>query len=101
MTKTHLTLIRAALQFFDEEMSLHGVRVMRPYFDEPLVTEFAEGEIRQLRERLQNCKLAYIRCNASTMTLASTEPSLNLEDVGPTPASQSAEIATVLFLPPS
>lgn len=99
LTKTHLALIRAALQYFDEEMSPHGARVMRPYFDEPLAAEFTEGEIRQLRHRLKNCKLAYTRGNASTMTLATTQPSLNWEDVVQNPAGHPAEIATILFLP--
>lgn len=100
LTKNHLVLIRAALQFFDEEMSPHGVRVMRPYFDEPLSTEFAEGEIRQLRERLKNCALGYVRCNARTMTLASTEPSLNMDDIGSN-AGHTAEVATILFPRPT
>lgn len=100
MTKNQLVLIRAALQFFDEEMGPHGVRVMRPYFDEPLSAECAEGEIRQIRERLQKCKLAYVRYDTATMTLASTEPSLSLEDLGNNAAGQSGEIATILYLPP-
>ncbi len=93
-----MALIRAALQYFDEEMSPHGARVMRPYFDEPLAAEFAEGEIRQLRHRLTNCKLAYTCGNASTMTLATTQLSLNWEDVLQNPDGQPAEIATILFL---
>lgn len=101
LTRTHLALIRAALQYFDEEMSPHGARVMRHYFDEPLVAEFADGGIRQLRERLQKCKLAYVRCDAATMTLATTEPSLSLEDLGNNSAEQSVEIATILFPLPS
>lgn len=101
LTKSHLALIRAALQYFDEEMSPHGIRVMRPYFDEPLAAEFAEGEIRRLRERLKNCVMAYVRYDARTTTLATTEPSLNMDDIGPSAAGQSAEIATILFPPPT
>lgn len=100
MTKNHLVLIRAALQFFDEEMGPHGVRVMRTYFDEPLSAEFAEGEIGRLRERLKNCALAYVRCNARTMTLASTEPSLNMDDIGLN-AGHTVEMATILFPRPT
>lgn len=100
LTKNHLVLIRAALQFFDEEMGPHGVRVMQPYFDEPLSAEFAEGEIRQLRERLKNCALAYVRCNARTMTLGSTELSLNMDDIGLN-AGHTEEMATILFPRPS
>lgn len=99
LTRTHLALLRATLQYFDEEMSPHGTRVMRPYFDEPLAAELAEGEIRQLRERLQNCKLAYVRCDTAAMTLATTKPSLSWEDLDKDSAGQTAEIATILFLP--
>lgn len=101
MTKSHLALIRAALQYFDEEMSPHGNRVMRPYFDEPLAAEFAEGEILELRTRLKNCVLAYVRCDARTMILATTEPSLDIGDIGPNAGGQPAEIATILFPPPT
>lgn len=101
MTKNHLVLVRAALRFFDEEMGPHGIRVMRPYFDEPLTAEFAEGEIRALRVRLKNDVLAYVRCDTRTMTLATTEPSLDIDDIGPNDTGQSAEIATILFPPPT
>lgn len=97
MTKCHLALIRAALQYFDEEMGPHGIRVMQPYFDEPLAAEFAEGEIRELRVRLKNSVVAYVRCDARTMTLATTELSLDMDNIRPNDAGQSAEIATILF----
>jgi hypothetical protein len=88
------------MQYFDEEMSPHGVRVMRPYFDEPVATEFAEGDIRDLRARLKNCVLAYVRCDTRTMTLATTKPSPDMDDIGLN-AGQTAEIATILFPLPS
>lgn len=101
LTKRHLALVRAALQYFDEEMSPHGLRVMRPYFDEPLAAEFAEGEIQELRARLKDCVLAYVRYDARTMTLATTEPSLDMDDIRLNAADRPAEIATILFPRPS
>lgn len=98
LTKSDLALIRAALLFFDEEMSPHGIEVMRPYFDETPVREFVDGEIRRLRDCLQSCTLAYVGCDPATMTLATTEPFLDLEVSNP--EHQSAEIATILFPSP-
>ena len=98
LTKNYLVLIRAALRFFDEEMGPHGIRVMQPYFDEPLTAEFAKGEIQDLRTRLKNCVIAYVRCDTRTMTLATAEPFLKMDDIGTIDAGQFAEIATILFL---
>lgn len=97
LTRTHLALIRAALQYFDEEMSPNGFEVMRPYFEEPPVTEFADGEIRTLRERIRNCTLAYVRYDPATMRLTTMEPCLDLEDIHKS-TTQHAEIATILYL---
>lgn len=97
LTRTDLVLIRAALQFFDEEMSPHGARVMRPYLDEPLTSDIAKDTIRNLRERLKNCQLAYVHCNPTNMTLATTDAILNLNDASPPAGPAMTAIATILF----
>jgi len=94
-----LALIRAALQYFDEEMSPNGFEVMRPYFEEPPASEVTDGEIRTLRERVRNCTLAYVRYDPATMRLTTTEPDFDLEDIHKS-RTQRAEIATILFLLP-
>jgi hypothetical protein len=97
LTRTDLILIRAALQFFDEEMRPHGARVMQPYLDEPLTSDIAEDTVRNLRERLKNCQLAYVHCNPTTMTSAMTDTILNLNDASPPAGPAMTAIATILL----
>jgi len=86
LTKRHLAIIRAALQFFDDEVGPHGPDVARPYFDEPLEEELAIVEIQQLRERLRTAELRYLCCERTGMTVPSQElltfeQALSLEDL--------------------
>ncbi|MDB5348503.1 MAG: hypothetical protein JWP89_6880 [Schlesneria sp.] len=59
LTKSHLALLRAALQYFDDEMGPHGMDVMRLYFDEEPTVEWTSRELRDLQTYLRNCELRY------------------------------------------
>lgn len=73
LTKRHLAIIRAALQFFDEEMSPHRLDVAHPYFEEPLEEGLAIDEVRQLRELLRTLELRYVRCDRVETTVTNQE----------------------------
>jgi len=73
LTKRHLAIIRAALKFFDEEMSPHGPDVARPYFEEPLERGLEAEEVGLLRELLQTVELRYLCCDGIGMTVANLE----------------------------
>ncbi len=68
LTKRHLTIIRGALQFFDEEFSPHSLLMAGPYFDEPL--ELAADELQELRELLSTVELRYLECDLSGTNIA-------------------------------
>jgi len=96
LTKRHLAIIRAALLFFDEEMSPHSPDVARPYFEEPLERELAADEVGQLRELLRTVELRYLCCNRTGVTVPSQELltfelALNVEN------SLNDRLATVLL----
>ena len=63
LTQTHLAVLRAALQFFDEELGPHGVNAMRPYFQEGLDEAVSRNDIAQLRELLRICEIRYVCCD--------------------------------------
>ncbi|WP_437192481.1 hypothetical protein [Planctomicrobium sp. SH527] len=97
LAKRHLAIIRAALQFFDEELSAHAPDVARPYFEEPLEGELEADEVEQLRELLQTVELRYLCCEGvgATMTsqeLLTFERALNVERL-----LNNGRLATVLL----
>ena len=63
LTQTHLAVLRAALQFFDEELGPHGINAMRPYFQKGLEEEVSWNDIAQLRDLLRTCEIRYVCCN--------------------------------------
>jgi hypothetical protein len=60
LTKLDLAVLRAALQFFDEEMSPHGLDLAAAYFDRPLEAPLSPAEVRALRQRLVYGDLKYV-----------------------------------------
>ena len=57
----HLVLIRAALQFWDEEQSPHGTAAFTGYVEEPLPGgELTNEDIKYLRVELAHCELRYL-----------------------------------------
>ena len=57
LTKQHLAVLRAALQYFDEELGPRGVEALRPYFDESFDGELSADDVARLRELLPTCQL--------------------------------------------
>lgn len=99
LTRSHLAVLRAALQFFDEELMPHGVGVMRPYFDEPLNAKPTTSEIRELREFLRDCELQYACCDPASNRLTNSQLSESVEESRLLVADPASPIAVVL-LPP-
>lgn len=73
LTKRHLDLIRAALQFFDEEMSPPGPNVSTHCFDEPLESDLMAPETGALSELLRTRELRYTCCDRTGTPLSRQE----------------------------
>lgn len=99
ITKRHLAVLRAALQYFDEEMSPHGQHVMRHYFDEPMGDELQTNEIQDLRDFLRTCELRYACCNQAATKVIRTELSNTAEEAFAIIASHIGRVATVMLHP--
>jgi hypothetical protein len=99
LTRHHLAVIRAALQYFDEEMSPNGVKAMRPYFAEPPDEELRAEDIKQLREWLAKCKLRFICCNLAATEVVHPRMSISVEEALSIAMSYTGQVATVVLLP--
>ena len=95
LTKRHLAIIRAALQFFDEEMSPHGPDVAHPYFEEPLQGELRAEELRKLRELLATTELRYLEYEPPGTNIAA-QALLTQEQARSAPSSSLATVLLVL-----
>jgi len=100
LTKRHLAVLRAALQYFDEELIPHGMEAMQPYFDQPLDGELNNEEVQRLRAFLRNCKLRYACCDSKRRNLISPKLSFNVKGVHNISAGKTVHVAAVL-LPPT
>ncbi len=100
LTRRHLAVLRAALQFFDEEIMPHGVRAMRPYFDEPLRGALKPLEVRELRTFLRDCELKYASYDPKSARLNSPELSPSVKEARSTTVDPASQIAVVLLPPP-
>lgn len=100
LTRRHLAVLRAALQFFDEEFMPHGARAMRPYFDKPLRGTLKPLEIHELRKFLRDCQLKYAGYDPVSGRLTNLKRSLSAAKARLKTSHPASQIAVVL-LPPS
>jgi len=63
LMRRDIAVIRAALQYFQDELCPHGPEVYRPYFDEPMDKPVKGEDVRRLRESLRNCEMRYLVCD--------------------------------------
>jgi hypothetical protein len=100
LTASHLAVIRAALQFWDEEMSPHDPAIYEGYFDEPIGNGgWVKPAVTALRAQLSACRLCYIPYSLEGLSLASDQLFETPEAAQLAFPSGSAGIATVLIFP--
>ena len=98
ITAKHLAVIRAALQFWDEEMSPHDPAICTGYFDEPIGNgEWIKDTVAFLRERMAACQLRYVLCSPEGTALVSDQLFETLDEAQAIFPNGSAEIAIVLI----
>lgn len=100
LTKRHLAVLRAALQFFDEELMPHGPKAMRPYFSKPLNPALRPEETQELRAFLDNNELHYVCCDPMAAQVLCSELTATGKAASEMAASQNCRIASVLLPAP-
>ena len=94
----HLVLIRAALQFWDEEQSPHGAEAFTGYVEEPLPDgELTNEDVEYLRLQLGHCELRYLLCNEEGSELISQRLFETVEAAELADSDGTAMVAAVLI----
>ena len=90
LTSDHLTVIRAGLQFWIEEMGPHDVDLVRGYLDDVVAVEaLAPAAITELRLQLQRCELKPAQLDRSTGWLLA----FDVTEVSPTTPPTNAKVS--------
>lgn len=97
LTQSHLAVLRAALQFFDEELGPHGIHAMRPYFDEPPDNVISRSDLAKLRDVLRTCEVRYVCCNLAGTQVMYTGLYVSAEIARSFAADHVDRVATVLL----
>ncbi len=92
----HVAVIRAALEYWDDEMSPHPPAVYTAYFTEPIGDgKWIKEAVTELRKQLLACRLRYILCLPDRASVATPLLFEGLDEV-PKPYSKDL-IATALM----
>ncbi len=95
----HLAVLRAALQYFDEELGSHGMDAMRPYFEGPLAREVTSPDIQRLRSFLRDCQLRYASYSPQSDQLMSTALWAAPNEVLVSTAELDCRVVTIIVPP--
>lgn len=96
LTTKHLAVIRAALMFWDEEMSPHDPAVSAPYLDQPIGSgEWIKHEVAFLRDQLASCQLRYVLYSPDGKSLVSSQV---FESLDQAQAAASSALVATLFV---
>ena len=94
----HLAVIRAALQYWDEEQSPHGTAAFAGYIEEPLPGgELTNEDVEYLCVQLEHCELRYALCNEDGSELISQRLFETVEAAEHADSEGTAIIAAVLI----
>lgn len=99
LTEQYLALIRAALQYFAEELVPHGREAMQPYWDEPLLEDVTIEGVQRLRQQLHNCRLRYVVCHQTEEHVIDERLIAPLTIARQEAAALSGQLGTVLLIP--
>ncbi len=97
LTQSHFAVLRAALQFFDEELGPHGINAMRPYFEGPPDNEISRSDLAQLRDMLRTCEVRYVCCDLAGTQVMHTGLYGSADIAGSFAADHVDRVATVLL----
>lgn len=99
LTPKHLTVLRAALQYFQEELVPHGLDALRPYFDEPIEGDITSADVRQLQQFLRDAEIAYVAVSPVSPRLMDSTLFMSLDAASAACRDDSWQVAAVLISP--
>lgn len=99
LTSRDLAVLRAALMFFDEEMSPHGPDVWGSYFDVGQSPQQLGRAAAELRERLATSEVRYVCCNVPRDRLLSPDIFEQADMASRFARGRGGNVATLLIEP--
>ncbi|AMV19206.1 hypothetical protein [Planctomyces sp. SH-PL14] len=96
LTSRDWAVLRAALMFFDEEMSPHGAEAYRPYLPKRLRPELASAEVADLRHRLSAARVRFLCCDSTATQAVSTRLFRQLSQAEAIATAAGGQVATIL-----
>ena len=98
LTSKHLAAIRAALEYWHDEMSPHDPSIYTAYFDQPIGSgKWIKDLVAELRTGLPACRLRYVLCSPEGTTVVGNQLLESHDEAQRAVPDGSALIATVLI----
>ena len=98
LTAKHLAVLRAALMFWDEEMSPHDPAVAAPYLSEPIGSgDWIKDTVADLRNQLAACQIRYVLSSPDGSSLISDQMFDSLAQAKAAAVSDSALVAILIL----
>ena len=99
LTSHDLTVLWAAVTYFEEELGPHGIEAMRPYFADPVPETWSTRDLARLRQFLRTCQLRYVACNTSGEGVIGATLSGSVSELLKRVTTTSIRVGTVLLSP--
>lgn len=99
LTSRDLAVLRAALMFFDEEMSPHGAGAYRPYLPKRLRPDLRAQEVAELRNRLRTARVRYLCCDSTAAQAVTTRLFSQVTKAEALATAAGGRVVAVLVLP--
>lgn len=99
LTPKQLTVLRAALQYFQEELVPHGLEALQPYLDGPIEGDITAADVRQLQQFLRNAEIQYAAVSPVSPRLMDSTLYMSLEAASSGLRDDSWQVASVLIMP--
>ena len=99
LTSHDLTVLWAAVTYFEEELGPHGIEAMRPYFADPVPETWSTRDLARLRQFLRICQLRYIACDQASLELVDTKLYETVSKLQALFGSQDCRVVSVLINP--
>jgi hypothetical protein len=99
LTTKHLTVLRAALQYFQEELVPHGLDALRPYLDGPIDGGITAADVRQLQQFLRDAEIHHAAVSSAAPRQMDSNLYMSIEAASAGLRDDFWQVAPVLISP--
>lgn len=97
LTPKHLTVLRAALQYFQDELVPHGLDALRPYLDGPIDGGITAADVRQLQQFLRDAEIQYAAVSLTVPRQMDSMLYMSLDAASAACREETWQVAAVLI----